>query len=124
MVNINEIKKILVAMPEVKFAYLFGSYAKETAVSKSDVDIAIFVHENFNLFDAKLKVHHTLEIALNKEIDIVALNHVKNFNLLKDILDNNILLKDSKDDFRVMFELRKEHEIKDYIVFKRMLNVA
>ena len=124
MVNINEIKKLLVTIPEIKFAYLFGSYAKKTADSKSDVDIAVFVDEKFNLFDTKLKIHHALEITLNKDIDIVALNNVKNFNLLQDILDNNILLKESKDDFRIMFELSKEHEIMDYIAFKRMINVA
>jgi len=124
MVDIKKIKNILNNMSEIEFAYLFGSYAKDSFCKQSDIDIAIYIKKEFNIFDTKLKVHHKLEIALNKKIDIVALNTVKNYNLLEDILSYNVILKDSKNDERVMFELKKEHEILDYKAFKRMLDVA
>ena len=124
MIEINDIKKILFEFEEVEFAYLFGSYARGTFDSRSDIDIAIYTDDAYNQFDVKLKVHHTLEINLLKEVDIVVLNSAKNFNLLQDILDNNIVLKESKDDARVMFELYKQHEILDYKEFKRLLDVA
>lgn len=124
MIKIDTIKNILENIPELKFAYLFGSQAKKSAIETSDIDIAIYIDEKYNHFDTKLKVHHLLEISLNKEIDIIVLNNVKNFHLLQDIFDNNIVLKDSKNDKRVMFELSKQHEIIDYFEFKRMLDVA
>jgi len=124
MVDIKKIKNILNNMSEIEFAYLFGSYAKDSFCEQSDIDIAIYIKKEFNIFDTKLKVHHKLEIALNKKIDIVALNTIKNYNLLEDILSYNVILKDSKNDERVMFELKKEHEILDYKAFKRMIDVA
>ncbi len=124
MIEINTLKTILNTFEELEFAYLFGSYAIDKADEHSDVDIAIFIKQGYNLFDTKLKVHHKLEISLNKEVDIIVLNSVKNFDLLNDILEDGVVLKDSEDDFRVMFELKKQHEILDYKEFKRMLDVA
>ena len=111
-------------MDEIKFAYLFGSYAKNRQSEKSDIDIAVYLEEKHHTFDTKLKIHHALEITLKKEIDLVVLNSAKNFDLLTDIFHEDIVLKDSKDDARIMYELQKEHEILDYKAFKRMLDVA
>ena len=124
MLKIDDLKKLIGTMKEVEFAYLFGSYAKGTQTPYSDVDIALYLKERCNTFDTKLKVHHKLEITLHKEIDVVILNNAKNFNLLEDIFRLGVILKDTEDDSRMMFELRKEHEILDYKEFKRMLDVA
>ena len=124
MIKIDKIQKIINNIKEIQFAYLFGSYADDTFNEYSDIDIAIFLDEKHNTFDRKLQIHHQLELKLQKEIDLLVLNNAKNFYLLKNIFDNNILLKDSKNDARVMFELSKHHEIIDYIEFKRMLDVA
>ena len=131
MKNINSkseivkiLKNILASLPEVKFAYLFGSYARDDFYENSDVDVAIYIEKPQNIFDVTLQVHHQLEIRLNKEIDIVVLNRAKNFALIENIFNEGIILKDTQDDFRVMFELDKEHEIKDYKEFKRLLDVA
>ena len=124
MVKIDEIKKLLSQIDEIQFAYLFGSYAKGTQNKNSDIDIAVYLKKEFDSFDTKLKIHHQLEITLNKEIDLITLNTIKNFDLLNDILNDAILLKESESDERVMFELHKEHEILDYKEFKRMLDVA
>ena len=109
-------------MENIKFAYLFGSYAKGEQIESSDVDIAVYLKKDS--FDAKLGIHHALQRALKKEVDLVVLNRVRNYDLLSDILEEGVLLKDSKDDSRVMFELQKEHEIKDYDVFRKMNHVA
>lgn len=124
MTKIDKIKKILSQFDEVEFAYLFGSYADGTFRDNSDIDIAVYIKDGYSIFDTKLKVHHKLEISLNSEIDVLALNQIKNFYLLKAILDYDVVLKDSKDDSRVMFELKKHHEILDYEEFKRMIDVA
>jgi predicted nucleotidyltransferase len=119
-----KIQKIINNIKEIQFAYLFGSYSDGTFSEYSDVDIAIFLDEKSNTFDTKLQIHHQLEIELQKEIDLLVLNNAKNFHLLKNIFDNNIILKESQDDKRVMFELAKEHEILDYKEFQRVLDVA
>ena len=118
------IKKLLSQMDEVQFAYLFGSYARGDYGQGSDIDIAVYLKKQYNDFDTKLKIHHKLEISLQRDIDLIILNSVKNFNLLENIFNDGIIIKDSQDDFRIMYELKKEHEIKDYKEFKRLLNVA
>jgi len=121
---IDKLKNIITTMNEIEFAYLFGSYAKNNPTSRSDVDIAIYLKKEYNDFDTKLSIHHKLEIALNKDIDLVVLNSAKNFYLLDDIFNDGIVIKESKNDERLLFELNKEHEILDYKVLKRMLDVA
>ncbi len=111
-------------MPQVKFAYLFGSYATARARVESDVDIAVYISQEYDLFDARLEIHHKLQKALKKEVDLVILNNAKNFDLLEDIFREGKVVKESADDARLMFELYKEHEIKDYKIFKKMLHVA
>jgi len=119
---VTRLGELLSGFDEVAFAYLFGSYADESISKHSDVDVAIYVKDGYDTFDVGLKVHHKLEIALKQDVDVVVLNDVKNYTLLKDILTKGILLKDSED--RAMFEVRKQHEIIDYFTFKRMIDAA
>jgi predicted nucleotidyltransferase len=120
----NELISILRKIDVVEFAYLFGSYARGDESEHSDVDVAVYLTQEHNNFDTKLKIHHKLEISLHKEIDLIVLNSVKNFNLLENIFNEGIILKDTHNDSRFMYELNKEHEIKDYKEFQRMLHVA
>ena len=121
---INEIKNYLNLNNDILFAYLFGSYAKNNFTQISDVDIAIYLKNDTDIFDKKLRIHLDLSKLLNKEIDLIILNETKSYSLLKDILDNHILLKDSPDDSREMFEVTKHHDILDFQVFQRMIDVA
>ena len=123
----NDIKTSLsplMKMDEIQFAYLFGSYAKGDYDQRSDIDIAVYLKKQYNNFDTKLKIHHKLEVALRKEVDLIILNSAKNFKLLENIFDDGIVIKDSQDDSRIMYELDREHEIKDYKEFRRLLHVA
>ena len=122
MDTIQKAKTLLEKLESVQFAYLFGSYAKGAQTESSDVDVALYLTNDS--FDTKLSIHHALQRALQKEVDLVVLNRVRNYDLLSDILEEGVLLKESKDDSRVMFELQKEHEIKDYAVFRKMNHVA
>jgi len=124
MAKIDEIKKLLQNITTIKFAYLFGSYATNEQTKTSDIDIALYLDEEKNNFDTKLQIHHLLEIKLKKSIDLIVLNNAKNYSLLENIFKESLILKESKDDERIMFELKKEHEILDYKVFQRMLDVA
>jgi hypothetical protein len=59
------------------------------------------------------------------KVDLLVLNQVHNYNLLQEIFDNGILIKDSTpEETRVLFELNKHHEILDYRAFQRMIDAA
>ncbi len=125
MTKIEIVKKILGDLEEVEFAYLFGSYAKNTSTQNSDIDIAVYLKHDCNTFDVKLKIHHQLEIRLNMDVDLLVLNKVHNYNLLQEIFDSGILIKDSTpEDARIVFELNKHHEILDYREFQRIIDAA
>ncbi len=67
------------------FAYLFGSQAKGTSRSESDVDIAIFPVKAFSAQD-RLKLKSELERLVNADVDLVILPDVSlilRFEMLK-----------------------------------------
>ncbi|MBD3792275.1 MAG: nucleotidyltransferase domain-containing protein [Campylobacterales bacterium] len=116
----KQLKDLLKNNTLVSFAYLFGSYARGDAIERSDVDVAVYLVDPS--FDNRLRIHHDLAAALNKEVDVVVLNDVKNMYLLKDILDEGVVVKES--DERDFFEVKKYHEILDFLAFKRLYDVA
>jgi len=116
----EQLEKLLKKYPNVLFAYLFGSYARDDAIERSDVDVAVYLVDPS--FDRRLRIHHDLAVTLNKEVDVVVLNDVRNIYLLKDILDEGIVVKES--DERDFFEVKKYHEILDFLAFKRLYDVA
>ena len=115
----ENIVSVLSSDSNVMFAYLFGSYGNGSADYTSDVDIAVFVKDT-NM-DKRLALHHLLQKTLRKDVDLVILNEVKNIYLLEAILDQGILLKDHPK--RIDFELRKEHEIKDFKAFRKYIDM-
>lgn len=116
----NKLENILNLDKNIHFAYLFGSYAKGDFTDKSDVDIAVYLYDD-NL-DTKLTLHHKLEASLQKNVDIVYLNDVKNIYLLEVIITQGILIKDGVE--RAMFEVKKQHEVIDFKSFKKYIDAA
>lgn len=93
LLNVKFIKKvvnpILAKHPQIKCAYLFGSYARGEASVESDVDILI-VAPDLTGFDYA-GLHHELRIALNKDVDLV--NHttlLQSEKMLRDILEQGV----------------------------------
>ena len=89
ILNVKRIKevssKIFANYPQVKCAYLFGSYARKEATIASDVDILVVAPglEGF----AFSGLHFELRQALNKDVDLI--NHttlLKSEKMLRDIL--------------------------------------
>jgi len=109
---------------EVKFAYLFGSQATGDTTALSDVDIAVYLDDEVNDLDKHLEIHHTLSKQLKKNVDLIVLNNLKNFNLLENILTEGRVIVDRDTDFRKIFEVEKQHQILGYKAFKRYLDVA
>ena len=58
-------------------AYIFGSEAKGTSGLLSDIDIAVFVHEDINKaerFDLKLRLSNEMSAIMDRMVDLVVLN--------------------------------------------------
>ena len=116
----TKLSNILQTNKTVKFAYLFGSYAEDTQTEKSDIDIAVYLSDSS--LGMRLELHHQLEKALKKNVDLVVLNEVKNIYLLENILHKGIVLVDHES--RVFFEVQKQHEIIDFKHFRRYIDAA
>ena len=70
--------------PEIKCAYLYGSYARGEATGKSDIDILVVLDKYFGIGD-------DLEKILHKEVDIQSYEQlVENAPMIKDILVEGI----------------------------------
>jgi len=117
---LDKIKAIIDSEKNILFAYMFGSYAKGEQDSSSDIDIALFLKEDS--FDYYLDIVKKLQIATNKEIDLVVLNRAKNLFLIEDIINNSILLKDN--DKRIEYEVYKWMQIVDFKELDKRLESA
>jgi predicted nucleotidyltransferase len=116
----DKIASILENDSNVLFAYLFGSHARGDARENSDVDLAVFLKEDS--LDPQLELHHRLQRALKGEVDLLVLNRVKNLILLESLFREGEVVKD--DEERLLFEVKKEHEILDFKAFRRSIDAA
>jgi len=69
-----KVSTLCVEHPEIIAAYLFGSYAKDQAKEKSDVDIAVLLKDNKQRSFQYLGFKVSLEKALDWEVDLTILN--------------------------------------------------
>ena len=76
--------EIFLKYPQVKCAYLYGSYARGEATCESDVDILVVCHDmGFEFF----QMSRELKDALKKEADVQTQDQiVDNENLIENIL--------------------------------------
>lgn len=114
------LSKYLYNNKSIKFAYLFGSYFDNTFTNESDVDLALYLEDKS--LDNQLQLTYELSKLLKKDIDLIVLNNIKNIYLLENILNKNIILKDSEE--RIDFEIIKEHDILDYKAFRKYVDAA
>ena len=75
--------------PEIKCAYLYGSYARGEATGKSDIDILVVIDKPMGL--KYFGIAEDLKEMLHKEVDIQSYEQlVNNAPMLKDILVEGI----------------------------------
>ena len=118
---IEDIKKKLPPVFEksgrVRFAYLFGSVAKDEVSPLSDTDIAVFLGdvEPGAVFDVKLSLHGDICRALNRnDVDLVILNTLANNMLLEDIIRHGVVIYDRDTNERENYEVRSLHQAMDF----------
>ncbi len=92
--NIEKIRQLLAAN-KIEEAYVFGSAAKGNFNEKSDVDFLVrFSADLTPLEKGELwwNLHDELRRFLNREIDIVTINSLKNPYFIKEINDTKVLI--------------------------------
>ena len=106
------IKNYLSAIPEIEFAYLFGSYASGRETPQSDIDIAIYQRNNKTGFDYRMfefKIESDLvDILPNKKIDVRSFNDAPIIVIGKIINEGELLF------------YRDENRFHDFIVNNRL----
>lgn len=106
----NKIKEILLKEIECEAIVLFGSYARGTQNSESDIDIAI--KSNIKIDKKRLyEVARKLEDELNKDIDLIDLEEIGD-TFRYEILVNGKTLY-SKDELK--FELYKLDMYREFL---------
>lgn len=109
--KIETVKTFLAGEGKVKFAYLFGSFASDTAGPLSDLDLAVYLDGRLDFFGYRLVLMESLARVLRTEnFDLVVLN-VAPLVLKNEVVRHGVVLKDDRAR-RVMFESRV---IRDYL---------
>ncbi|QAA34751.1 type VII toxin-antitoxin system MntA family adenylyltransferase antitoxin [Clostridium manihotivorum] len=102
---------------DIKFAYLFGSYARKENNKNSDIDIAIMPKYSLGKLEDTLLRGNLIEIGksiFKRECDVVFLNidaPVLKYEIIKD----GIVIKDHEE--RISFESLSIREYFDYKYF-------
>ena len=107
---------------KIKFAYIFGSFARCEENSSSDLDIAVMFEKNYEDYDDALLRGKYIDIGksiFKKEIDLVSLDRAS-LSLKYEIIKDGILIKDSDD--RASFESLAMREYFDFKYFSDIYN--
>jgi hypothetical protein len=91
------LKNYMASKENVKFAYLFGSYAENRERKDSDIDVAVYlfgIHED-DFFKYKLDLKTELEQIFKKPVDVVIVNNASPL-LNHEVFKNGIIVKNSE----------------------------
>lgn len=116
---INKAKDFIVDINKkynIKFAYIFGSQATDTATENSDIDIAIYFDKNYTPTEDVFIRGDIIEDGkafFKKDVDVVSLNNTSSLLLKYEIIHDGIVIKDH--DERAYFE---SLSLREYFDFK------
>lgn len=108
----------LQSMPDILFAYLFGSFGKGKHFPLSDVDIAVYLKEPSDIQKKKMEILGTLiDILQTDEIDLVVLNSAP-LPLRMRILENKKVVVDREPFLRHHYESLTMREYFDFSILE------
>lgn len=111
------LKHFLEANRAIKFAYLFGSHARDAAGPLSDVDLAVYLDNRFDFFSFRLRLLEELSRQLKGQpCDLVVLNNAS-LVLQYEVIRGGKVLKENKQT-RVQFETNVIREYLDTALFR------
>jgi len=111
---IEQLRKLLEAQEDLVVAYLFGSEARGTAKSTSDIDVAVLyqIPPPAVLGSPPMKLEGALERALGRRVQVVCLNGVPP-DLGIRVLRDGVLLVEKDRGARIRFEVKLRNEYWD-----------
>ncbi len=110
--SFGKLREFLAADSKVKFAYLFGSAARNAAGTLSDLDLAVYLDERVDIFSYRLKLMELLAKELRTEnFDLIVLNRASVL-LRYEVIKEGTVLKEDRTR-RVMFETKVLREYLD-----------
>lgn len=120
-VDLTKLESFLEAEPSVRFAYVFGSRANDTAGPLSDLDVAVYLSPDLDYFTHRLRLLEKLNRLLGTDaIDLVILNEAP-LLLSHRIVRDGYIIKDHRE-VRVRFEARTLNEYLDMAYLRRAHN--
>ena len=107
---------------DIIFAYLFGSYAKETQTHLSDIDIAIYIKPKPKYpGDDKLEIVSNLSsLLITNKIDLIILNQAPT-SLISRIIANKIVVVDKEPFKRHTFESLNMRKGFDFSIIEKQI---
>ena len=116
---LDNVERYLGNNTAVKFAYLFGSYARGDSGPLSDVDLAVYLDNRFDFFACRLRLMEEVSRQLKgKSCDLVVLNNAALSLQYEIVRDGKILVEDKLN--RIQFETRV---IRDYLDLEQIRSV-
>ena len=105
---------------EFACAYLFGSFARGSQRSNSDVDVAVLLEEDPSSAAGafRLDLADELDAALGRGVDLVVLNRAP-VDLIHRVLRDGILVSENDRAARIRFEVRARNEYFDLLPYLR-----
>jgi predicted nucleotidyltransferase len=108
----SSVKEFLASEKTIKFAYLFGSMARNDDGTLSDLDLAVYLDGRVDSFSCRLKIMETLAKKIGSEkFDLIVLNNASVL-LRHEVVKEGIVLKEDRPR-RVMFETQVLREYLD-----------
>jgi predicted nucleotidyltransferase len=114
--KINQVKKWLSEEAGIKFAILFGSFAKGTSHPDSDIDLAIELDTPLSA-ERKLNILQSLGEITDKKIDLIDLKTVGE-PLLNQIIQHGKVIKGSKQRF-IELSIKNVNMMEDFTPYIR-----
>jgi predicted nucleotidyltransferase len=109
----------LQSMPDILFAYLFGSFGRGNRLPLSDVDIAVYLKEPTVVQEKKMEILGALiDILRTDEIDLVVLNDAP-LPLRMRILESKKVVVDHEPSHRHHYESLTMREYFDFSILER-----
>ena len=105
------------------FAFLLGSTVRGDTIKENDVDVGIYLNEDKrgDIFDEKIRLTNLLSEKLQKQIDVVILNHASPLMKFEMYKDSELILEKDKGK-RLDFLLKAVNEYHDYRPYLEMYN--
>jgi hypothetical protein len=109
----------LQSVPDILFAYLFGSFGRGKRLPLSDIDIAVYLKEPTDVHEKKMEILGALiDILQTDEIDLVVLNDAP-LPLRMRILESKKVVVDHQPFLRHQYESLTMREYFDFSILER-----